>query len=248
MLYTNSNIKIGDCEGPGTNGAGCDKTGVQIWVRHNIALCKDCKKVEDEAWAKAEAKTKEMNLVIQESRRIDSSIQVTSDIFNAKTVPIIQLKGAIAQNTEIPEGEQKQYALVKEIYDRMKHLSAVVFDLQTQLKEANANLRMWQANAQEEAAKLSAKYRAEFAEINIEYEPTKPAKPAKDRASKGPKTPKVNKAPAAKWSVGDLKDAADRLGLKNYEVLRSLMIFNPGMTVAQAEAHYREMQKPKSAN
>lgn len=176
----NNRMKLsGECE-------VCGKLDVKVTLmHHNMWMCEDCAKTENEALARdAHAKK-----VIEESRKVDSNINLKADVFLAKTVPFIELKAAIDNNSEIP-ADQKDYALFAECANRRKKIQEVIFHKRQELNELEIEERMWLVNAQNTAARVRADFRnrPEFAHLYVEYKPAPITKKNKTTKPAGPST------------------------------------------------------------
>jgi hypothetical protein len=172
-MATNPNIKTGDCE-------VCDKTNIRISLRHgNIWFCDDC-------WEKEQKSiTASAQELIERSHKIDEAVQVKSDLFNAATIPALELRAAIQQNADIPE-DQKEYAFAKESMKRFELEREAVFSQRQALLERENVMKMWQITTQTAAGKLRTELREQFKELNINYQPAPPKtiKPAAPKTGK----------------------------------------------------------------
>ena len=165
MIQPNKKVQIGDCE-----VSGCDKTNVEVYTMHgNILMCSEHRDEEIELVKKME----ETNSILINSRKIDSAVEIKPDLFNAATIPAIELYAAIQQDDSIP-ADKKQYRYAKESETRMLHFQKVVFEARQKLREDENKMRMWQVTTQAAAGKLSAEQRAEFRALDVTYEPDKP--------------------------------------------------------------------------
>jgi len=147
------------------------------------------------------AKQGAVSTFIAETRTIDTSIQVKTDIFNAKTVAAVELRGAIMADASIAD-DMKEYEYAKATAARQAHLSKVIFEREQQLLEDKNELRMWQTQTNHAVAKLKAEYQAHFKSNDLNYKPQAP-KSVKPKAIK--KAPKFDKvavmAAAGKYGV-----------------------------------------------
>lgn len=167
--------KIGDCE------IRDEHKDVEVFLEAgNIWMCQICRDYEAELTERNALARK----MIQESRSVDSSIQLKQDIFTAKTVPAIELRAAIEHDDSIP-ADQKDYAFTKECMTRFQNLQKIIFEERKALSEKENELRMWQVNVQTSAGKLRSDIRAEFKQLDVNYQPT-PVKSIKPKAVKQP--------------------------------------------------------------
>lgn len=161
----------GDCE-------GCGSTSVQLYtqatVRGDMLICRNCL---DEEIA-VDERRKEVKNIIQESRQLDAAVILKTDIFLAKTPAAVELEAAIMADDTIP-ADQKTYALAAESMKRFRQFKSAVFSMRQELTERENEMRMWQVNTQRVAGQLHEKYRAEFAEVSVNYKPTPNVKQVK---------------------------------------------------------------------
>jgi hypothetical protein len=143
----------GDCE-------CCDSVAVDVTLQHgNMWMCAACSTKEQVA-----------TQLIEQSKTIDSAIVVKADIYNAKTVAAIELRGAIEADSSIPD-DQKEYAYAKACFTRFQNMQKVIFDKRQELLDNENELRMWQVNVQTTAGKLRAEYREQFKMLDVSYQP-----------------------------------------------------------------------------
>lgn len=192
--------KIGDCE-------SCTLTGLAITLHNRIWFCETCWKKEVEVIEANQKRAKEVEQaqeMIARAGQIDQTIEVKQDIWNANTVAAIELRQAIMKDDSIPV-DQKEYRYAKMTEERMLHLRKVIFDEEQALIAKKTEMRMWHTQTVETCAKLSAKYRAEFKDLNINYpeKPVKTVKPAAEKKSKktGSAAPMFNLAQAKELSA-----------------------------------------------
>lgn len=123
------------------------------------------------------AKADELNQALEVARSIDASIQVKTDIFNARTLAIADLKRGIDQNPSI-EAKDKNYELAKQLKERFIHLKQVIFDLREQ-EVAHANeQRAIQVYLNDLATKLREDERKKLQLAALDYKPEDKVKPA----------------------------------------------------------------------
>jgi hypothetical protein len=194
LNLVNKNAKrIGDCE-------TCERTNLALTLEHrNMWMCEFC--VADEK--AIITKIGEANVLLEQSRVIDSSIQMKPDMFVAKTIPIIELQASIQQDENIP-ASQKDSAYAKACNERYLHFKEIVFQRRAELNEFEQEMRAWQVNAQTAAGKLRSDEREKYRHLDINYVPTGPVKSPKAKSTKAGK-PKESKedfaAAIAKYDV-----------------------------------------------
>ena len=117
-------MKLGTCE-------NCDKEKVEIFAaHHNFMMCRECYDKEQEAMKQMN----EAQRVIDTSRKIDTSITLKADLFNAQTVAFVELFAAIDANPDIP-ADQKQLAKTKECEARVLHFQQLLSTARQQVEE-----------------------------------------------------------------------------------------------------------------
>jgi len=191
--------KFGECEAGNSESSCFGRTDVKITCHYgNMWFC-------DECWDK-EIKTSQEHMspenqakrvdayrssveskVIQASRVIDSSIRVKSDIFNAATIAIVNIKKSIDEN---PEVTNKPYALAEELMKRFGHFTKVIFDGNQQISEiakqisaAGTNQQAIQIYLNQMANQLRAEEREKLRIADINYKPQPVTKVAKIKTS-----------------------------------------------------------------
>lgn len=224
--------KYGECE-------VCDAKDVIISLHYgNMWFCNECWEKEIKhtethmSPASQELRVQESNakqialheVAIQASRAVDNSIQVRTDLFNAATVSILDLKKTIDENTSI---ENKPYALATELMARFEHHKQVVFEMQQKIVEAGNEQKAIQVYLNQLANTLRVEEREKLKISDISYQPTKvkPVKPATI------KTTGTNKA-AKKLDKVELRKYAAELGISEYTL--QMVVVSKGITVEAA--------------
>lgn len=189
--------KIGECE-------TCSKKDVKIIEQYpRMWMCEECVEKEEAAEKirmspeNQAARVREMNTqmqqsnaILERSRQIDMSIEIKADVFNAATIPAVELKQAIIADPEIPL-DKKDIVYANTCVERYLHLKEVIFGKRDELLKMENEMRMWQIQARANAAKLSAELKEQFAaaDTTISY-PVKPVKSVKPAKESKPKTGK----------------------------------------------------------
>lgn len=186
--------KIGECE-------TCSKTDTKVIEQYpRMWMCEECVEKEEAAekirmspenQAKRvqdmNAQMAQTNSILEVSRKIDMSIQVKADVFNAATVAAVELKQGIINDPEIPT-DKKDIVYADTCAERYLHLKEVIFGRREELLQMENEMRMWQIQARQHAARLSAELREKFAQadttISYPAKPVKTVKPAKEHKPK----------------------------------------------------------------
>lgn len=143
----------------------------------NMLMCPDCKEIEDKAYKAnntpemQQSRVDSMNITLELSREIDNNIQVRTDLFNAATVSIVELKSAIDSDDSIIN---KPYALASELKDRFEHFKSVVFELGEKIVDAGNQQKAIQVYLNNFANQLRVEEREKLKIADINYQPTKP--------------------------------------------------------------------------
>lgn len=174
--------KMGECE-------VCPKTDLKITCTYgNIWMCDECIEKErklTEENMKPENVQARVNATLHQSSKIDESIQVKTDLFNAATVASVELKAAIDNDENIP-ADQKQYVYANACLERFQKFQKTVFDQRQELLETENKMRMWQMQVQQAASSLRAELREKFKQFDVNYQPAPPktVKPASPKTGK----------------------------------------------------------------
>jgi hypothetical protein len=163
----------------------CSKTGLKLDKMAGMLFCEPCKKQEEIAWAENQKHAEER--VIEVKTRIpepDTTIQVTTDIFNSHIAAIEEWRKEIDATIV---GEQARHeALAFKMQERYLHLKTVI----EAGKAAQAESRTIQTYYNDISKKIREEIRAQIKIADVQYHP--PEKPVK--APKIPSLKKTNRA------------------------------------------------------
>lgn len=217
----------------------CGKEGISVTLKYgNMLMCANCEIQEEKLYqesqkpenvaARLEAVNKpaaELNEVLKAARDVDNSIQVRTDLFNAATVAITELKKAIEDDVNITN---KPYALAEELKTRFEHYREVVFELNQQIVEAGNHQKAIQVYLNQLANTLRAEEREKLKIADLSYQPAKvkPATPKPIKTTGGKKSTKLDKA--------ELRAAAAELGVAEFTL--QMLVVSKGCTIAEAKA------------
>lgn len=194
-----------------------------VEVRYGTMLmCPSCAEKEDKAQAEAnkpENIAARLNNVIAKAREIDDSIEVRTDLFNAHTVAILDLKKAIDDNPSI---ENKPYALAEELKNRFEHFKTVVFEMNQKIVDAGNAQKAIQVYLNQLANQLRVEEREKLKISDINYKPTvvKPAKVAAIRTA------------SKKFDKKELQKLASELGIDPFTL--QMVVVSKGISLEQA--------------
>lgn len=226
-------IKTCEIEAP-----GCDVTE-NLRSYAGMIVCGAC--YEKEMAAQAEMKRPEnqqarvdaMNQALATAKTIDATIQVRTDLFNAATVAIVDLKKTIDDDPTITN---KPYALAEALTGRFNHYKQVVFDLNQQVIEAGNHQKAIQVYLNQLANQLRSEEREKLKIQDINYKPNA-VKPVKPKAVKAATNSKATKEEIRKY--------CQELGVAEF-TFRSFMV-STGRTAEQtANALRKSINEAKS--
>lgn len=232
----------------------CERSDIEIAPHYgNMVFCDECwakeqKSVEllndpieqarriDEANARVEAQRSQnpigtigINEVLRQSKEIDSNVQIRTDLFNAATVSIIELKKAIDEDSSI---ENKPYKLAKTLKERFEHYKNLVFELNTQIAEAGNNQKAIQVYLNNLANTLRAEEREKLRLADISYTPKPP------KAIKTPSVTTRQTKKSTKIDKVELRKYASELGIS--EFMLQMIVVQKGISVADAAKQIKD--------
>jgi uncharacterized coiled-coil protein SlyX len=215
------NKHVGTCE-------VCDAEGVVVTRHYNdMWFCYGC-------WGKEELSQQDnkipveikqeetidpLNNAIQQSRQIDGNITVRTDLFNAATTSILELKATIDDDASITN---KPFALAEELMRRFTHHREVIFELNQKVVEAGNAQKAIQVYLNQLANSLRSEEREKLRLADITY---KPASPKVDKV-------KPIKTRAAKLDKVELRKYAAELGVSEFTL--QMVVVQKGITVEAA--------------
>ncbi len=180
-------LKCGICKWPEiqhTDNATCDVCPfvgkVEPSPDGKMLICKGC-------WDKEYSIPH--NAVLTEVKRVDSSITLRTDLFNAATVAINEIKMAIDSDERI---ENKNYKLAEMLLMRFSHFKQVVFQANEAIIEASNQQKAIQIYLNNLANTLRAEERDKLKISDINYKPAT-VKPVKTEKVNKPKVKKLDK-------------------------------------------------------
>lgn len=162
----------------------------------------------------------QMNEFLASSRKIDESIQIRTDLFNAATTSIIELKSVIESDESITN---KPYALAEELTRRFTHFKQIVFEKTQEIIEAGNQQKAIQIYLNELSNKLRAEEREKLKIADINYKPES-IKSIKTKSIKTNGTKKLDKV--------ELKKYAMELGVSEFTL--QMLVISKGITVETA--------------
>ena len=215
----------------------CPNKGI-VEIRYgNMLMCADCWKREQDTHAETmkpenqQARVDAMNKAIESSRKLDASVEVRSDLFNAATVSIIDLKKLIDENPTI---SNKPFALAETLTERFSHFKKVIFDANEAILEATNNQKAIQVYLNNLANSLRVEEREKLKLADINY------KPGTIKPISTVKTVKTRKA-STKLDKKELDKYAKELGVSAFTL--QMLCVSQGITPEMAANKLRKSIK-----
>lgn len=163
-----------------TNRATCEvcgNSGTCNILYGNILMCQDCEakemalQLENNTPEKQEARVRESNEFLEIAKAIDTTVQVRTDLHNAETMAIIDIKRAIDEDTLI---ENKHFTLSKILEERYLSFKDKVFSLREEITKLESQQRAIQTYYNELSKKLRAEEKAQIKLKDVTYQPIEP--------------------------------------------------------------------------
>lgn len=214
-------------------------------------LCRDCiereKQVlleqgqkdmaEFQSPERQEARLAEYNRVVKpyehliaNARKIDESIHLSTDIFNAKTVAFTDLRDAINADESI-SADDKHFELARLCKERIAHFQKVIFDLDKAKIEAYSEQKSWHLQLNDLANRLRTDERERLRISDITYDVKMPKVVT-------PRTIKMSQNKATKAEIRALS-----VELKIPEFTLQLVATSKNWTAEQLGNHFRRTIK-----
>lgn len=204
MLQTPTK-KIGECE-------VCDKKDIEITCHYgNMWFCEECWTLEQKVSAEHMSpenqqkrvdayKTSVESRVVETAKQIDASIVVRTDLFNAATTAIMDIKKSIDDNPEITN---KPFALAEILTERFNHYKDVVQEAQATIMDAGNNQKAIQSYLNTLANQLRQEEREKLKIQDLNYKPNPVKTPTvkKVSTSQTKKSTKIDKAELKKYAA-----------------------------------------------
>lgn len=190
-----------------TDSLTVDESGKEIHTVNKIGdnyACPNHKKDAEAELLKTGPALIPVNSVLKQSREIDNQIQVRTDVFNAQTVSIQELKSAIDSDPAITN---KPYQLALELKSRYQKFRDAIFEMNQKIVEATTNQRAIQTYLNQLANTLRAEEREKLKIQDINYNP---------RPVKMPVNAKTIKLSKKRLDTKQLRTYASELGIPEY--------------------------------
>lgn len=209
----------------------CGNSGNMDVKSNDILMCQDCDYKDTRV--RNDEELHERALEVQSRfKSIDSTLRVQTDIFNAKTIAINELKLAIGLDSSIP-ADQKHFTLARMIDQRFQILKDLIFNRRQEISEAESEQRAIHAYYNELGKKLRTEERAAIRLKDAQYRPIEPLKISK------PKTITVKK-----YDKDAIRAAAKEHGFP--EALLQMLCVAQGISVIDAVRALKEAKSEHS--
>lgn len=191
----------------------------------NMRMCFSCHAKEIEAQKELQkpenqqARVDAMHNALDKAKAIDNAVSVRTDLFNAATVSIVELKQLIDGDDSI---QNKQFTLASTLMERFEHFKSVVFEANESIVNATNNQKAIQVYLNQLANSLRQEEREKLKIQDINYKP-KEVKPVKPRAIRTAK---------AKLDKVELRKYAAELGVSEFTL--QMIVVSKGITVEKA--------------
>jgi len=205
-----------------------------ITFKYGQKLCQDCLDYEEKSLQESKERIRTNVATASETiitaQKIDTSVQVRTDVFNSETVAIQDIVRAIQADESIAK-DDKAFAIAKVVTERLNHFKGVIFGLGEQIIAESNKQRAAQQYLNGVSNFLRQEQREKLKLLDINYTP-KPVAPIK--TPKGPKAIKKS----TKIDKVELRNAALRLGVN--EATLQMLCIAKGISVADAEIALRK--------
>lgn len=198
----------------------------------SMKMCMECYNKQKEHMSPAKQQER-MDTVTNRrliDEKVDETLKVRTDIFNASTASILELKTRIENDETITN---KPYAFAEELKNRFNHYKQVIFKAQEEMIDATSNQRAIQSYLNQVSNQLRASEREQLKLNDMAYQP-KPVKPV----SSGPDS-KTVKPRKPRFDKDELNKAARETGL-NAATIQMLCV-SKGLTVDDAVKQLKAM-------
>ena len=140
-------------------------------------------------------------LFLSKAASLDARIKINSDIFNAETIAIAEIKKVIDEDETITN---KHFRLAQAIEIRYKAFAKVVHDKTEEIIELETKQRALQTYFNSLGTQLRESERAALRLKDLQYKPKEPAKILK---------PKKEKLTVKTYDIAEIRAAAEKYGV-----------------------------------
>lgn len=140
-------------------------------------------------------------LFLSKAAQLDARIKISTDIFNAETVSIAEIKKVIDEDESITN---KHFRLAQAIETRYKAFSKVVHDKTEEIIELETKQRALQTYFNTLGKELREHEREQLRLKDLQYKPKEPVKVLK---------PKKEKLAVKTYDIAEIRAAAEKYGV-----------------------------------
>lgn len=177
----------------------CDE--VSVLLTSKLLFCKHCQTERDNYLGELTTSTNQAELFISKSAALDARIRISTDIFNAETVAIADIKKVIDEDESITN---KHFRLAQAIEVRYKHFAKIVHDKTEEIIELETKQRALQTYFNTLGKELREAERAQLRLKDLQYKPQEPTKVLK---------PKKEKLAIKTYDIAEIRAAAEKYGV-----------------------------------
>jgi hypothetical protein len=180
--------KLGECEVCGTLDVEC------AVYYGGISQCDSCIEAE-----RALLATSGANRTVVQSQKIDSTVELASDVYNLETVACVEIQAAIQNDEGI---KNKHYMVADTIKTRIELFDKAIFAKKQELDELNSRRRAAHTFIKESAFvnQLRNEEREKLRLEDISYTPQSPTKPT-IKAASAPSSKQIKAAEIREMAV-----------------------------------------------
>ena len=164
-----------------------------------------------------------IDLDVNKVREFDSSMEVSTELFNAETTSILDIKKLIEDDDAIIN---KPYHLAETLKNRFMKNRELIFNLQKQIADENTKQRAIQSYLNTMANQLRNEEREKLHIADMNYQPL----PTKKPSVKTIKT--TGQSSQKKYTNKEISDAAKQLGIAEFTLKAFVLTQNGDLTAA----------------
>jgi hypothetical protein len=174
---------------------------VPVLINSTLPFCIKCQ-IEKETHlselVESKANESQAELFISKAMSLDARIKISTDIFNAETVAIAEIKKVIDEDDTIAN---KHFRLAQAIETRYKAFAKVVHDKTDEILELETKQRALQTYFNTLGKELREHERAQLRLKDLQYKPKEPTKILK---------PKKEKLTVKTYDIAEIRAAAEK--------------------------------------
>lgn len=180
----------------------CD--AIPVLLSSTLLFCKHCQSERDnlvDELTTSKENGSQAELFLSKAASLDARIKINSDIFNAETIAIADIKKVIDEDETITN---KHFRLAQAIEIRYKAFAKVVHDKTEEIIELETKQRALQTYFNSLGTQLRESERAALRLKDLQYKPKEPVKVLK---------PKKEKLAVKTYDIAEIRAAAEKYGV-----------------------------------